>query len=224
MRKERILLVGGDNGAPEAVLGALEAAGFEAARAAGLKQARNILWERPPDLILLDALLPDGSGLDFCAEIRGRTAAPIILLSRGDDSGEIARGFALGADDCVAKPIDLEVLGARIAARLRPRRGITLPPLRVDLHTGKVWMAGEAVALSARETQLLAFFAENMGREFAPGDIYRHVWGEAPTQSSANTLRVHISNLRGKLKLGCGAPFEITTTPARGYIFLRTVA
>ena len=222
MRKTRILIIEDETDVLEANRMFLEAEGYEVACAINLKEARNILWERPPDLILLDVLLPDGSGFDFCGEIRGRTAAPIIFLTCMNSSEQIVGGFTLGADDYITKPYNMDILSARIAARLRGAGGvIALPPLEIDLHTGKVRMAGEEIALSARETQLLAFFAGNLGREFTLGEIYRRVWGEAPAGSSGNTVRVHISNLRGKLRLGGGAPFEISLAPGKGYIFLR---
>ena len=224
MRKARILVVEDETDVLEANRLFLEAEGYEVACAINLKEARNILWERPPDLILLDVLLPDGSGYDFCGEIRGRTAAPILFLTCMNSSEQIVGGFSLGADDYITKPYSMDILSARVAARLRGAGGgvIALPPLKIDLHTGKVWMDREEIALSARETQLLAFFAENIGREFALEEIYRKVWGETPAGSSGNTVRVHISNLRSKLRLGGGAPFEISLAPGKGYVFLRT--
>ena len=223
MRKPRILIVEDETDVLEANRLFLEAEGYEVICAINLKEARNVLWERPPDLILLDVLLPDGSGYDFCGEVRGRTSASIIFLTCMNSDEQIVDGFTRGADDYITKPYSMDILSARIAARLRGAGGaISLPPLKIDLRSGKVRMGEDEVALSARETRLLAFFAGGIGQEFTLEEIYRNVWGESPSESSGNTVRVHISNLRGKLKLGDNAPFEISTTPGKGYVFLRT--
>ena len=226
MRKPRILIVEDETDVLDVNRAYLESEGYEVVCAINLKEARNAVWEFPPDLILLDVLLPDGSGYDFCAEIRKQTAAPILFLTCMGSNEQIVGGFSLGADDYITKPYNIDILGARIAARLRvsgSRGGIvSLPPLKIDLHTGKVWMDGREIVLSAKETQLLAFFAQNAGRGFSPDDIYRRVWGELPLGSNNNTVRVHISNLRSKLRLDGAAPFEIGLTPEKEYIFLRT--
>lgn len=228
MRKGRILIVEDETDVLDANRIYLENEGYEVVCAINLKEAHNIVWEKPPDIILLDVLLPDGSGYDFCKEIRKLTAAPIIFLTCMDSTDNIKGGFSLGADDYITKPYNMDILNARIAARLRSsnfQQGgiITLPPLKINLHIGKVWMNGKEIALSMKEIQLLAFFAENIGREFMPDEIYQNVWGEEPIASN-NTVRVHISNLRSKLRLFDEAFFEITLTPSRGYSFIRTKA
>jgi len=224
VRKHRILIVEDETDVLDANRIYLEGEGYEVICAINLSEARNAVWEQPPDLILLDVMLPDGSGYDFCGEIRKFTAAPIIFLTCLNGNEQIVGGFSLGADDYMTKPYNMDILGARVAARLRTAGAgsgvISLPPLKIDLHTGKVWMDGKEIILSAKEIQLLAFFAENAGRTFSPEEIYTGVWGEA-TVVSSNTVRVHISNLRSKLRLDDGAPFEINLTSDKRYIFQR---
>lgn len=224
MRKRKILIVEDETDVLDANRVFLESEGYEVVCAINLSEARNAVWEQPPDLILLDVILPDGSGYDFCKEIRSFTAAPIIFLTCLNENEQIVDGFALGADDYITKPYNMDILKARISARLRTSGSgsgiIALPPLKIDLHTGKVWLNGEEVILSAKETQLLAFFAENIGRSFLPDEIYSAVWGEAIVGRN-NTVRVHISNLRSKLHLDDGAAFEINLTPDKAYIFQR---
>lgn len=227
MRKKRILIVEDEFDVLEANRIFLESEGYEVYTAINLKEARNSVWEQPPDLILLDVLLPDGTGYDFCTEIRKVTAAPIIFLTCMDDTNDIISGFSLGADDYITKPYNMDILSARIAARLGKSRSagiISLPPLKIDLHTGKVKMKDEEIVLSTKEMQLLAFFAENTGQEFLPDEIYHRVWGETPGRTTNNTIRVHISNLRSKLRLDEDTPFEIVLTPNKGYMLLRTRA
>lgn len=226
MSRARILIVEDETDVLDANRIYLENSGYEVACAINLCEARNIVWEKCPDLILLDVILPDGSGYDFCAEVRSLTSAPIIFLTCLNDSRQIVEGLSLGADDYITKPYNMDILGARIAARLRATESghgvITAPPLRIDLRKGKVWMGKDEIVLSAKEIQLLAFFAQNIGRAYTPEEIYHQVWGEVLTSGSSNTVRVHISNLRGKLRLDDGSLFEINLTPDKGYIFQRT--
>ncbi len=226
MRKDRILIVEDETDVLDANRMHLEMEGYEVVCAINLHEARNAVWEQPPDLILLDVLLPDGSGYDFCGEVRKFTAAPILFLTCMGSSEQIVGGFALGADDYITKPYNMDVLSARIAARLRVGNTsvVALPPLRIDLHTGRVHLGKREVVLSGKEMQLLAFFAKNAGREFTADEIYRAVWDDNPTPAARNTVRVHISNLRSKLRLDDGAPFAISLTSGKKYMFFRAGA
>ena len=227
MKKARILIVEDETDVLRANRLYLEQEGYEVIAAATVHDAQNAVWEQPPDLIVLDVMLPDGSGYDFCKEIRKITTAPIIFLTCMDSKENIIGGLELGADDYITKPFSLDILSARIAAQLRrgglSRGAIVLPPLRIDLRVGKAQLYGEELGLSSKELQLLAFFAENTGREFTPEEIYRAVWDEELGASYSNTVRVHISNLRSKLRLDDAAPFEICLTPNKGYTFIKTI-
>lgn len=224
MRKQRILIVEDETDVLDANCMFLESKGYEVLSAINLKEARNAVWEYPPDLILLDVMLPDGSGYDFCQEIKKYTAAPIIFLTCLNSREQILNGFSLGGDDYITKPYSMDILEARVVARLRNTTLgsgiISLPPLKIDLHTSKVWLNGEEIVLSGKETQLLAFFAKNVGMSFLPEEIYQAVWGET-TSTMNNTIRVHISNLRSKLRLNQDTSFEINLTPDKRYIFQR---
>lgn len=192
-----------------------------------LNDAMNVLWETPPDLILLDVMLPDGSGFEFCSKIKKITTAPIIFLTCMADTSDILKGFKIGADDYITKPFNLDILSARVASRLRQsgsyRNGvIELPPLYINLQTGRVTLKGKEIMLSQKELQLLALFADNAGREFSAEEIYHAIWRENKI-ASINTVRVHISNLRSKLQLDQASSFEITLTPSKGYMFIKTI-
>lgn len=202
----------------------LEAAGYRVSAVQTIKEARAAVWERPPDLVILDVLLPDGSGYDFCREFRKLSTAPVLFLTCLGADGDVVRGLSSGGDDYLMKPYSMDVLLARVAAILR-RNGlhggvIELPPLTIDLQTGKVMLCKEVIPLTPKETQLLAFFAANAGREFSPLELYNAVWGE-DGGVEIGTVKAHISKLRNKLKLDDGSPFELSLTPEKKYLFLK---
>lgn len=223
MRKARILLVEDERGVLDVNARFLLGKGYEVLCAETIREARAHFWESPPDLILLDVLLPDGSGYDFCREVRASSSAPVIFLTCLGEDAHIVSGLSEG-DDYMVKPYNLEVLGARVAARLR-RSGtlqgrIELPPLTIDLAAGSVELENEAILLTRKEFQLLVYLVENRGKELSHAEIYRAVWC-APPETAGNAVKVNISRLRQKLRLGDASPFELSTLPGRGYMFLR---
>lgn len=226
MRKTRILVVEDETDLLQVSRNFLTGQGYEVFGAESLGEARRLLWEYPPDLVLLDVLLPDGSGYDFCREIRQTALTPVIFLTCLGADENVVTGLEGGGDDYIVKPYPLAVLQARIAAALR-RRGaasgeISLPPLHINLTAGTVKLAGEEIVLTRREFQLLVYLVENRGLELSQSQIYAAVWN-APPETMGNTVRMHISRLRQKLRLDEGSSFELSSTSAQGYIFLRTV-
>lgn len=186
-------------------------------------QARFLLEEHAPDLILLDVMLPDGLGWDYCAELRRKTNAPIIYLTGRDENESVVKGLIQGGDDYVTKPCDMNVLGARIAAQLRragiaAERRLELPPLVIDTLTGEVTLSGKPVILTKKELQLLVCFAQFPGQRLSRKEIYRRAWGETADDAS-RTITVHIANLRKKLDMGGDGWFEIRSSGKEGYIF-----
>jgi len=224
MKKTRILLVEDETDVLQVNKVFLEEQGYEVFGAETLREARNRLWEYPPDLILLDVLLPDGSGYDFCREIRQISLAPVIFLTCLGEDGDIVTGLKKGGDDYIVKPYNLSVLHARITAQLR-RRGatteISLPPLHINLTTGTAKLEGEEIDLTRKEFQLLVYLIENRGLELSQSQIYEGIWN-APPETMGNTVRMHISRLRQKLRLNDGSAFELSAS-GQNYIFLRTV-
>lgn len=205
----------------------LKSQGYQVYPAANLACARALLWEYIPDLVLLDVILPDGSGYDFCREMRRTSSAPILFLSHLNDDFHIVKGFRYGGDDFIVKPCSLEVLSAHVQALLR-RAGrpmtnrIELPPLCVDLQKDQATLYGEEIFLSRKELLLLAFFCANAGREFSSETLYRAVWGEEPL-GRLDTVKTHVCRLRRKLHLDDGSPFELRKSRNRGYMFLKVI-
>jgi DNA-binding response OmpR family regulator len=223
--KARILLVEDESDVLRVNEQYLLQRGYEVHCADTLRKARNLIWEYPPDLILLDVLLPDGSGFELCESIRKNSAAPVIFLTCMGHTEHIVNGLSLGGDDYIVKPYSFEVLEARIAAQLR-RRGIgsgllELPPLSVSLTSGSVRLSGEEIPLNRKEFQLLVYLMENRGQELSQAQIYRAVW-ESPPDTMGNTVKMTISRLRQKLRLEETGCFELSTTTSQGYMFLRT--
>lgn len=223
VRAPRVLIVEDER----ALLGAfsrhLGQLGFEVTQAASIQQARAAVWEQLPDVVLLDVLLPDGSGYDLCAELRRMTSAPIIYVTALGQDNAVVRGLAAGGDDYLTKPFSLEVLTARINAQLRrsgaPRTmRLELPPLYLDFVAGKVTLEGEEVELSKKEMQLLGYLAANAGQGMTQAELLAAVWDDQ-SGLRTNTVRQHISNLRRKLRLDAVSAFELTLTSDHRYVF-----
>lgn len=227
MRKARILIVEDETDVLIVNQKHLEEQGYEVTAAGTMTQARTALLEQPPDLIVLDVLLPDGKGYDFCAELRKITTAPVIFLTCMNEDADVIRGITAGGDDYITKPYNLELLSVRIMAQLR-RAGLSgtgrieLPPLTVDLTLGQATLNGEDIHLSQKELQLLAFLASQAGREFSPSELYKGVWG-MDMNGSSHTVQVYISRLRKKLRLGADCPFEINLNGNGNYIFIKVI-
>jgi len=209
----------------EPLAGSLEREGFEPEVAPTLEAAREAYRRQPPDLILLDVMLPDGDGRDLAREIRKSSDVPIIMLTaRGEEIDRVV-GLELGADDYVVKPFSARELTARIRAimrrgRLSERRGpIEIGDLRLDPASRTVTKAGDPVELAAREFDLLHMLMANAGRVLRREQIMDEVWDPhwfGPTK----TLDVHISWLRKKIEDDPSNPRYITTMRGVGFRFL----
>ncbi len=220
----RLLLVEDETDVLDVNAQHLKKLGYEVFTATSLEEARCSIWEYPPDLLLLDIMLPDGSGIEFCKEFRKNNSAPVIFLTCLDDKENILEGLGSGAEDYVIKPYSIEILSARIAAQLRRSQQSTgqfsLPPLILDKDTGRVSLCGRDIPLTPKEFQLLCYLAERNGQEFSQTFLYRAIWKEAP-ETMGSTVKMTISRLRQKMRFQDEGYFEIMTTGAGGYVFLR---
>lgn len=148
MRKGRILIVEDEAGVRDVNAAHLAGLGYEVYTAATIAQAERLAQETPPDLYLLDVMLPDGSGLDYCRMLRRYSTAPVVFLTCLGESSDIIRGIEEGGDAYLTKPYDLGVLAAQVSAQLR-RAGlmgvgwVELPPLTVDLGRGEAVLEGK---------------------------------------------------------------------------------
>jgi two-component system KDP operon response regulator KdpE len=199
----------------------LEGAGYEVETAATASEALMKASLRPPQAMILDLLLPDGRGTDVCREIRGWSELPILLLSAVADEREKIAALDAGADDYVTKPFSGDELLARLRAALRRiapagESTITVGDLTVDLARRRVTVAGEPVALTPTEYDLLRLLARNAGRLLTHPTILREVWGPAYGEES-NYLHVYVSQLRRKIEPDPTRPRYLLTQQGVGY-------
>jgi DNA-binding response OmpR family regulator len=201
---------------------ALEREGYDTRVTGSAPEAIALAAELQPDLMLLDVMLADGSGLDVCREVRRHSSMPIIMLTaRGDETDRVV-GLELGADDYVVKPFSADEVIARIRAVLRRARPeerqepIELGQLRLEPETRRATLAGEPLDLSRKEFDLLGELARNAGRVVSREDLMARVWDEnwfGPTK----TLDTHIGWLRRKLGETASEPRYIHTVYGVGF-------
>ena len=183
--------------------------GFIVSTAGSLKKAKNILENPNFSLILLDLMLPDGSGLDLCRELKSNSALkeiPIIILTAKDDEVDKVVGFELGADDYVTKPFSVRELILRVKAVLK-RNQKTATPLEInrnfgslvmDIESHEVFIDDEEITLTALEFKLLNQLVERRGRVQTRDQLLSDVWGYS-SDVTTRTVDTHIKRLREKL-------------------------
>src|SRR5580692_691655 len=204
----------------------LEAEGYAVDVAARGDDAEVTLKENPPDLIVLDWMLPGLSGIELCRRLRARTETerlPIIMLTARGEESERVRGLATGADDYIVKPFSVPELLARIRALLRrakPGRVATVlsvSDLELDRETRRVSRGGREVHLGPTEFRLLEFLMQSPGRVFSREQLLDGVWGR-DVYIDERTVDVHVGRLRRALNRG-RASDPIRTVRGTGYSF-----
>jgi two-component system KDP operon response regulator KdpE len=171
--------------------------------------------------VILDLVLPDGSGVDVCRELRSWLQAPIVVLSVVADEHEKVEALDAGADDYVTKPFGVDELLARLRAALR-RAGPSTEPvieigeLVIDLERRLVHRAGDPVQLTPHEFDLLRLLAQHEGKLLTHRMILREVWGPA-YQNESHYLHVYVSQLRRKIESDPARPQYLRTEPGAGY-------
>jgi DNA-binding response OmpR family regulator len=192
--------------------------GYRVYTADSLDAARNLLSRLIPDLIALDVILGDGSGLDLCREIRESSDVPILFLTCLGENSNVVDGLRAGGDDYLSKPFDFEVLEARIDALLRrtdARNAPALGNLRLDAVSGRAFADGADLMLTPTEFSLLLLLAQNTKRYVSPNEIYQKIW-KSEMFYNPITLKQHVYHLRRKLSK-CGAGIEIESIRNMGY-------
>jgi two-component system phosphate regulon response regulator PhoB len=202
----------------------LEAQGYVVESTARGDEAEVKLAENPPDLVVLDWMLPGLSGIELCRRLRARVATarlPIIMLTARGEEGERVRGLAVGADDYIVKPFSLPELIARIGALLRrssPARIAAVlesGDLLLDREKRRVSRGSREVALGPTEFRLLEFLMESPGRVFSREQLLDSVWGR-DVYIDERTVDVHVGRLRKALNRGREAD-PIRTVRGSGY-------
>jgi DNA-binding response OmpR family regulator len=217
-----LLLVEDDVRVSRALALALSDAGDKVRVAGSASEARVQLSQGEPDVILLDLGLPDGDGLDLCAELRSRSDVPIVIVTARGDSSEVVAGLEAGADDYVKKPVTGTELSARVRALLRrtERTDESLPllvgDLEVDTRHGSVRRDGADVPLTRTERRLLRELALRSGDVVTREELLQRVWGYEYF-GDTRLLDVHIRRLRTKLEVDPSAPRLVVTVRGLGY-------
>ncbi|WP_394437158.1 response regulator [Streptomyces sp. SGAir0957] len=219
----RVLVVDDDPTVAEVVVGYLDRAGYAVDHAGDGPAALARAAAGPPDLVVLDLMLPGMDGLEVCRRLRARGPVPVIMLTaRGDEDDRIL-GLEVGADDYVTKPFSPRELVLRVESvlrRARPdadRHPVRAAGLTVDPAARRATRDGTELPLTLREFGLLAFFLRHPGRAYSREDLMREVWGW--DFGDLSTVTVHIRRLRGKIEDDPARPRLIQTVWGVGYRF-----
>jgi DNA-binding response OmpR family regulator len=210
----------------EIVVRYLERDGYATLEAEDGEIARALLERNPPDLVVLDVMLPGTDGLELCKWIRSRSELPVILLTaRGEEADRIV-GLELGADDYVTKPFSPRELAARVKTVLRRSRSpvvvvtlLTFGDLEIDGSAREVRRGDAVLKLTAKEFDLLWFMASNPRHVFSRDQLMDRVWGYEAAFDTG-TVTVHVRRVREKIERDPSRPEHLETVWGVGYRFV----
>ena len=221
----KILLVDDDPNIRQLVNLYLQKEGFEVMMADRGDEALKMFKASPPNLILLDIMLPGMDGWQVCREVRKISNIPIIMLTAKDETFDKVLGLELGADDYVSKPFDMKELVARIKAVSRrfqaadaPEKELVFPGLTININQYTVMYMGKELEMPPKELELLYFLASPPGMVFTREQLLEQVWGYDYFGDS-RTVDVHVKRLREKLTEGEKLGWQIKTVWGVGYKF-----
>jgi two-component system, OmpR family, response regulator RegX3 len=226
MAMRTVLLVEDERAIVEPLEEALQREGFATRTAGTVAAALREARVAEPDLVLLDLMLPDGSGLDVCRELRRSSQVPIIMLTARVDETDRVLGLELGADDYVTKPFSAREVIARVRAVLRrsdgrpgaPTEPIEIDGLRLDPAKREVTREGAHVELARKEYELLSMLMREAGTVVTRDRLIDEVW-DMNWFGSTKTLDVHVSGLRKKLGDDAASPRWLHTHRGVGFRF-----
>ena len=220
--RSRVLVVDDNARTREAIALYLRHAGYDVDLAGTGPEALHAAARQPPDLIVLDLMLPGLSGLDVCRTLRERTEVPIIMVTARTTEEDKLEGLGSGADDYVTKPFSPRELVARVATVLRRSRPaprvIVAGDLRIDLASREVHRNGERVDMTRAEFRLLEVLAATPGRAWSRAALAERAFGHE-YDALDRTIDAHIMNLRRKLERDRAHPVLIQTVFGVGYRF-----
>ena len=224
-----ILVVDDETTLRETLVEALEVEGYRAIPAADGREALARFRAYHPDLVLLDLMLPELSGVEVCRIMRAESAVPIIMLTAKDSEVDKVVGLELGADDYVTKPFSLRELTARIRAIFRRAEQVAgaetpspvdLGRVQVDLAGHRILRDGETLPVKPKAFDLLAFLMRHPGQVFTRDQLLELVWGY-DYAGETRTVDVHVHWLRSEIEEDAGAPRFLHTVRGVGYVFRR---
>jgi len=212
----------------ETLAEALAADGFRVVTAADGREALARFREERPDLVVLDLMLPELSGIEVCRIIRRESGVPVLMLTAKSSELDKVLGLELGADDYVTKPFSLRELTARIRALLRrtepsPAEGpasVTVGDLTVDLAGHRLLRDGAPIPMKPKVFELLAFLVRHPGQVFSREQLLEQVWGY-DYAGETRTVDVHVHWLRTAIEPDPAMPAVVQTVRGVGYVFRR---
>jgi len=198
--------------------------GFRVITAGDGAEALRVAEEQRPDIILLDVMMPEMTGMEAMRKLREQTDAPIIFVTAKDSDKDKVSGLEQGADDYIVKPFSPDELGARIRAVLRRSSGaqpterlVRAGDVEIDLERRRVTKQGEHVELTRTEWLLLQSLAANHGKVMMNAELLSKVWGPE-YRDDVQYLRVWVSRLRAKIEDNPSEPAVLITRPGIGYM------
>lgn len=216
----KILVVEDDRALNKSVCSFLNQSGYEATGCLSANEAYDAMYETMFDLIVSDIMMPEIDGFEFAKTVRSLNAEiPILFMTARDDFASKQRGYRVGIDDYMVKPIDLDELFLRIGALLRrakiaASRSLTVGSFAMDMDEHTAYLNGEEISLTAREFNLLYKLLSYPKKTFTRSQLMDEFW-DADTASGPRTVDVYMTKLRSKLA-NCD-DFEIVTVHGLGY-------
>jgi two-component system, OmpR family, response regulator MtrA len=219
--KSRVLVVDDDPALAEMLTIVLRGEGFDTAVVGDGTRALPAVRELRPDVVLLDLMLPGMNGIDVCRAIRTESGVPIVMLTAKSDTVDIVLGLESGADDYVVKPFKPKELIARIRARVRrtetePAEQLAIGDVTIDVPAHQVARAGELIALTPLEFDLLVALARKPRQVFTREVLLEQVWGYRHA-ADTRLVNVHVQRLRSKVERDPEHPEVVLTVRGVGY-------
>jgi len=223
----RLLIVEDDDRIRSSLRLALNDEGYVVDDVGDAETALERFVARPPDLVLIDVMLPGMSGLDLCHKLRQSSSVPIVIITARDDSHDVVAGLEAGADDYVTKPFVFKELAARIRALLRRTQGVLVESdkpqlqfgeLSIKVDEGSVFLSGEPISLTRTEFLLLVELVENHRRILSRDQLLTSVWGY-DFYGDGRIVDAHIRRLRKKVEIDPADPQYVITVRGLGYKF-----
>lgn len=215
-----IMVVDDDQDLAEMLAIVLTGEGMEVDLVVHGDEVMEIFRATPPDLVLLDIMLPGIDGIEVCKQIRAESMVPIVMLTAKGETADVVKGLEFGADDYIVKPFQPGELIARIKTRLRrvpsSTAALNLGEVSIDFVAHEVKRDGQVIALTRLEFDLLAALAREPGRVFTRDALLSEVWGYRQT-SDTRLVNVHVQRLRSKIERDPDNPELVLTVRGVGY-------
>ena len=218
----KVLLIEDNQELAELIQAFLNKEGFSCFHCLSGEAAKEYLFLQTPQVIILDIMLPGIDGFAFCQYIRTTSQVPILMMSAKSSKTDKLLGFELGADDYMEKPVDTDIMCAKIRALIARHHPESEEPIlisggiKVDKQAHKVYLYNQLIDLNVKEYELLLLFIENKGKTLHKDFLFNQIWG-VNSMSENQTLTVHIKMLRLKIEKDSRQPQRIQTVWGIGY-------